>query len=69
MTLVLLLITPTFVAQVSDRLVTRDTLPFDHANTNADGIVSFGYSGPADDPESGALRVPGAVLQTGEAVQ
>jgi hypothetical protein len=93
MTLVLSLITPTFVAQVSDRLVARDTLPFDqYTNTNvvyfaADGIMSLGYPGPAyrekhkattddwiagvlaDDPEPGALRVPGAFFQKAEAVQ
>lgn len=53
MTLVLSVITPHFAAQVSDRLVTRGARPFDYyANKNlvyfaADGVVSFGYSGPA----------------------
>lgn len=53
MTLILSVITPFFAAQVSDRLVTRGAKPFNHyANKNVvyfakDGIVSFGYSGPA----------------------
>jgi hypothetical protein len=53
MTLVLSVITPHFAAQVSDRLVSRGPEPYDHyANKNllyfaADGVISFGYSGPA----------------------
>ena len=51
MTLILSVITPSFAAQVSDRLVTREGQPFDQlANKNlvyfaVDGVVSFGYSG------------------------
>ncbi len=53
MTLILTYATPNYLLQVSDRLVTQDTKPFDTAsNKNViyhakNAIVTIGYSGPA----------------------